>query len=742
MKKLTLLLLLFTAGTSFCQDNATKNFNLDFETKTTTETLPDGWFTWGKGYAIVADNTIAQKGNTAISLTPAPDNESKAFGCVVTKIPAVYSGSEIELKGFLKLEDVDKGFAGLIMRIDGKEGVLQFDNMNSTKLHGTIGWKQYSITLTYPEGATGIYVGALNSGTGKVWVDNLEVLIDGKDIQTLMPIPQQTFKADQDKEFDAGSKITDVQLSTSKAEDLQLLGMIWGYLKYYHPAVATGNYNWDYELFRLVPKITESTTHQQRDAVLLNWITTLGTFEISPAKAPKNIKMQADLEWIDKFNLSQALKQELYKIKDAKRSDKSYYMDFEPGVGSPIFKNESGYKAMLYPDAGFRLLTLYRYWNMIHYFFPYKNLIEEDWNVVLKEFVPKFINAKNETEYQLTTLEIIARIHDSHANLTTSNKNLNKYWGGNNPAIEITFIEEQAVVTGYHDEELGKKTGMQIGDVITNIDSKPVTEFIKTNLKQLPASNYPTQLRNYSSRLLSTNKNSLKIEYTRDKEKLSTTLDTYGPDKINIYKRYAEKEKDTCFKMINPKIAYIYPGSLKNNYLPAIMKQVQNTDGLIIDLRCYPADFIVFTLGEYLLPKSTPFVRFTATSNATPGLFATTETIKVGQNKKDFYKGNTMILVNETTQSNAEYTTMALQIAPNTKVMGSTTAGADGNVSIINLPGGLSSYISGIGVYYPDGKETQRIGIVPDIEAKPTIKGIREKRDEVLEKAIKLLSEK
>ena len=50
--------------------------------------------------------------------------------------------------------------------------------------------------------------------------------------------------------------------------------------------------------------------------------------------------------------------------------------------------------------------------------------------------------------------------------------------------------------------------------------------------------------------------------------------------------------------------------------------------------------------------------------------------------------------------------------------------------------------ISSIGIYYPDGGETQRIGIVPDIEVKPTIDGIRNGKDELLEKAIELISEK
>jgi hypothetical protein len=41
-------------------------------------------------------------------------------------------------------------------------------------------------------------------------------------------------------------------------------------------------------------------------------------------------------------------------------------------------------------------------------------------------------------------------------------------------------------------------------------------------------------------------------------------------------------------------------------------------------------------------------------------------------------------------------------------------------------------------VFYPDYTETQRIGIVPDIEIYPTIDGIREGRDEVLDAALQI----
>lgn len=45
--------------------------------------------------------------------------------------------------------------------------------------------------------------------------------------------------------------------------------------------------------------------------------------------------------------------------------------------------------------------------------------------------------------------------------------------------------------------------------------------------------------------------------------------------------------------------------------------------------------------------------------------------------------------------------------------------------------------ISGIGVFYPDRRPTQRVGIVPDVEIEPSIAGIAAGRDEVREEAVR-----
>lgn len=136
-----------------------------------------------------------------------------------------------------------------------------------------------------------------------------------------------------------------------------------------------------------------------------------------------------------------------------------------------------------------------------------------------------------------------------------------------------------------------------------------------------------------------------------------------------------------------------------------------------------------------MLKEPTPFVKFTQGSIANPGTFEWTDPLKTPAGATP-YSGKVAVLVNEYTQSAAEFAAMAFRAAPRTAVIGSTTAGADGNVSRITLPGDLHTMISGLGIFYPDGRPTQRVGIVPDVYLKPSPADLRAGRDVVLERAM------
>jgi C-terminal processing protease CtpA/Prc len=412
-------------------------------------------------------------------------------------------------------------------------------------------------------------------------------------------------------------------------------------------------------------------------------------------------------------------------------------------VGNPLFLHEETYAQPATPDAGLRLLSLYRYWNMIEYFFPYRYAIGEDWQQVLPEFIPQFAAARTDEQYRLAALAIIARIHDTHANIYGSDKILAAYKGTLYAPVQVRFVEGQAVVTGYFHETLGPATGLQKGDVVLAVDGAKVTDLIKARQPLTPASNEPTQLRNIARDLLRGPSDKVTLLVRRAGRDFPVTIGRVPVAQLNPALNYGTPDPKAPFwKLLPDNVGYLSLGTIKQAELPAAMAQLKNTKGLVIDIRNYPAEFVVFSLTKYLSTKPVPFVRFSEPQPTYPGVFLSTPVTSVPGTKEAPYAGKVVILVNELSQSQSEYTTMALRAVPGAKVVGSTTAGADGNVSTIMLPGNITTMISGLGVYYPDGGETQRVGIVPDVVVKPTIAGIQAGRDEVLERAVQLIEAK
>ena len=737
MKQLTFLIVgLAAAFSAFGQQNNPKQaFNFGFEQ--VAGTVPVGWSNFGEGsYKLEADSNVVKSGKYAASIASLGDEPG--YRAWAFTIPGSYPGKEITLSGFIKTEDVE-GFAGLWMRLDPQ---VAFNNMQQEGLQGTTEWTRYEFTLPMnPDKTEQTVVGGLLVGKGKVWFDSLSVTIDGQDIATLQPQEKKKVPAQLDTAFDRGSAVDIPALDEPLSESLEVLGLIWGFVKYYHPVIAAGDVNWDYELFRVLPAVLKANGKHQRDEVLMQWIARLGPItETEEATLPaEGVKLEPDLEWINTTGFSAELTELLLNIKQAKRTGKHFYVSVYPAVGNPNFSNENPYPRMQVADDGFRLLALYRYWNVIQYFFPYRHLIGEDWKDVLGEFIPKFMEAADTQAYVLATLELIARIHDTHANVWGNNPVLNSFLGVRYAPVEVQFVEEQPVITGYRHNTWGKDTGLEVGDVITSINGETVADVVSRMLKYTPASNYPTQLRDIAPKLLRTNDTAMRIGVARNGEPHSVVLNAYEPNILKMHNRFLNT--DTSFRMLTDEIAYLNNGTLNADNLGEYWAQIRDTKGLIIDNRNYPSKPGANRVGEFLMPNETPFAKFTFCSIQEPGLVVLGGmSMNTGKENAAYYQGKVVILVNEVTQSAAEFHAMAYRVHPSATVMGSTTAGADGNVSPIVLPGGISTAISGIGVYYPDGGETQRVGIVPDVVVRPTIAGVKAGRDEVLERAVQFIN--
>ena len=526
----------------------------------------------------------------------------------------------------------------------------------------------------------------------------------------------------------------DSPLSKQQIENLFVLGRIWGFLKYYDPVVAKGSYNFDSSLFNVLPLVLKAENTKKRDKLLFHWINTLGDenkFSVAPIN-DSNLYSKPDLGWVtDKSRFSDELVTKLDNIYRHRNSDSNYYVG-PAEEGNPDFSREASYEFVPVEDDGIRILALFRYWNIIEYFFPYKHLFKEDWTKVLKEFLPQFASSRSALDYRLACWRLINSVHDTHASIYRDSI-LNNWTGMKGPAIDFKTIDKRVIVRDYLDDSLAKFEVVKPGDEIMTVNGRSTAEIRKRSDPYICASNPAAADRNFLWRFLfCSNNDSLIITYERHGNIKKGVMHLYdGPPFQN-----GDTWRRPMYQLLPDNIGYINIGKIQTDSLTVIFKKFENTKGIIIDIRNYPNEFMPFAMGSYLKPDSTPFSKYTGPIYNYPGAFRLLGITKNGGDKHiGAYRGHVVILVNEQTQSSAEYTAMALRSAPHAVVMGSQTAGADGDMSFVPFPGGFRSPFSGLGIYYPDGTDTQGAGIVPDVFAYPTREGIATGRDEVLEKA-------
>ena len=550
--------------------------------------------------------------------------------------------------------------------------------------------------------------------------------------------PTRVFLAQSDTLFNNSSDINEIKISKKNIEKIKQLGLIWGFTKYYHPNVSKGDFNFDFQLFRVFKKVLNTESKKESEEVILTWLRSLGEFEVGISEPQSDsIKYLPDLDWINNNVASTELKTFLLKIKSAKRIEEHYYFGFNANSKNPIFYNEQYYEEMQYPDTGYRILALFRYWNIINYFFPYKKLIEESWENTLQRFIPKLIEAKDKDEYFKNISALICEIKDSHAVIVDSESTINRLLGKRIVPMIISNIENKPVVTGFYTQGNYLKNSFQKGDIILKFGNAKASDLSKKIAPFISASNNSGLFRDIYRNILRTDNQEIKIEFSRNSKKMFLDVKTINFTDVDIYTD--SSESDSTFRLIDNDIAYVRNSTLKIEDLGKVWAKIKNTKGLIIDNRNYPKTFHFWDFGDYLFSKETTFVKFTQNSFVMPGLHSFKEEYKIGRDCDSCYKGKVAVLVNEITQSSSEFQAMVYKSLPNSTIIGSTTAGADGNLSTINLPGYIVTSMSGLGVYFPDGRETQRVGILPDIFVRPTIKGVANNRDEVLDKAIQFL---
>jgi hypothetical protein len=134
-----------------------------------------------KGYIFKVDTSVKYSGRQSILISSTESVGASKFCPIWFSRRAKYLGKEIEFKGWLKFENVT-GFASIMIDEHDADGSYAHNSLNAQKMHGTQGWNLYSVKVQLDTNAQFISFGCMLGGSGKLWMDDMQLLIDGKDI--------------------------------------------------------------------------------------------------------------------------------------------------------------------------------------------------------------------------------------------------------------------------------------------------------------------------------------------------------------------------------------------------------------------------------------------------------------------------------------------------------------------------------------------------------------------------------
>ncbi|MEO7211296.1 S41 family peptidase [Mucilaginibacter sp.] len=420
-----------------------------------------------------------------------------------------------------------------------------------------------------------------------------------------------------------------------------------------------------------------------------------------------------------------------------------------------IRKPVNTYSTMGTPDTKLRLLGLFNFWNVIHFFSPNKNLISVDWDKALPYFISKFLLSNSDEKYFFSLMELTASIKDGHGILlnTKTGRSPKNIMDGNLP-FACDMIKGKVYITSIMPDTLQNiaLSKLKYGDEIIAIDSVPVKTIIKKWGKLLVASNNAGFNREFYATWFTAGQvgKSATISVSRNGQKKDIILKRIKRDDYyNLWGKVIRTPIIPSFyppycKVLNGNIGYMRLNRIYTSQLDSLANLLKNCKKIIIDARGYPRDANIGTeLAAYIAKKTDtvsydkfPFVTGPdVIKNQTLIDYSVIEANSNLNLKHQKY----YILADEGNQSQSEWNIIALQGVTNATTIGRTTAGANGMAVTIVLPGDYITFFSGFGEYYMDNTSNQKNGIKIDIQIEKTLKGAIRGEDEILTKALSIV---
>ncbi|MBK7994323.1 MAG: hypothetical protein IPK14_13155 [Blastocatellia bacterium] len=725
---------------------AEKAINLDFEEGEIGQ-LPTGWVSPTKAFGYDAKLVVdtVKHGKQSVVLFTDQTTNPNGFGNVMQAVDATaFRGKRIKFRAAVKSDIGSK--AQLWLRVDRvNQQAGFFDNMQDRPIISSI-WGYYDIIADIDEDAETINFGMILTSKGKAWLDNASI----EEIGTLTYLKEPA------------KPLTEQALA-----NVSSFTKLFGYVRHFHPSDEAANTNWE----ALAVKGIKIIEDAKNNAELMEKLTTLfqpiaPTIRIFPSGQQPSLPIELTKTNTSKitywkhqgFGAETKSSNSAYKSERVQQalSDKTpnpnkpfigdlgqgisclipvaLYLDGEKTI--PHTENKQTIKEELIKysgnDRSTRLANVILIWNIAQHFYPYFDVVKVNWEESLKKALKSAAEDKTAKEFTKTLKLMIADLQDGHGNVTHPEEQA--YYS---VPIVLDWIDGKLVITKVEPSLADKN--LAPSDVIVKIDGRSSAEVLAEK-EALISSATPQwkRFRAVSSLLtgLKDTESTLEIE-TRSGEKKAVTL------KRTMFFYELQEQKPEKVAEIKPGIFYLDLDRISDGDFMATLPKLEKAKGIVFDLRGYPRQISPIVLS-YLTDKPIQSARWNIPMVSTPDhkdmLNFNTDGRWMLEPKKPKLAAKIAFLTDGRAISYAESYLGIVEAYKLAEIVGAPTAGTNGNINIIKLLGDYQVIWTGMKVLKHDGSQHHGVGIQPTIAVSRTIEGVAQKKDEVLEKAIEVLS--
>jgi len=707
--------------------------------------VPAGWFVppmlEEQGYRVEVAAEEAVSGEQCARMWYAGAGPATGFGNVIQTFRADgYRGKRVRFRAAVRMDGAGAGRGQLWLRVD-REGNRRgfFENMGDRPITSDA-WEHYEIMGEVEPDAEWINIGCMLVGTGQVWIDDVSFEVVGavvRDFQASRPIEGRGL------------------------ENLAALSRLAGYVRHFHPSDQAAAADWDRLTISAVRYVEDARSAGELADRLTDIFAaiapTVRVFETGGAAAtspfsPRAVSGLQVARW-EHYGFGSPGSHSIYsstRVYHPSAEEAAAVWSSELGGGVSchvplaVYADEQGTLPRVAgptsrpawmvsedfrisgQDRSTRLAAVILGWNVLEHSYPYFEVVGTDWQAVLPEALASAANDGDEQAFCETLRRMVAKLRDGHGGVIFS-----RYGSVFVPPVELGWVEDRIVVSRVDAAEV---RALRPGDVVEAVDGVKAEELLGQKEELVSAATDAARRRLAAWELLSGLRDSpVEVRVRRGSgEAIVESLKR----SVTAQWLWHDPRRPGQMAEVRPGVYYLDINTLTGEQFNQALARLEKAKGIVIDFRGYPQ--IDTSIISHLIDGPVTCAQWHVPAISKPDRtdmgfqFSNWPVAPIGPKltaKVAFITDSRAISYAETYLGMVEHYRLG-------EIVGEPTAGTNGNVNVIDLPGGYRITFTGMKVLKQDGSRHHGVGIRPTVPVGRTVEGVRDGRDELLEKAV------